>query len=179
MTIIAGFDIETTGLDQAEGHKIIEVALKLYDLDTREAKGSFIQRINPERSIAIEAQRVHGISIDELTHEPTWDIVGPKLAKIMNHCDYTVAHNGVGFDMPFLTGELLRIGAPLPKTRCIDTMLQASWATPNGKKPNLGELCYALEVDYDPEKAHSALYDVEVMMESFFKGYDLGFFKLD
>ena len=80
--------------------------------------------------------------------------------------------------MPFLNGELFRIGLPMINTFCVDTMLQCRWATPYGKYPNLGELCFATSTEYDTAKAHGASYDVEVMMKSFFKGFNSGFINL-
>lgn len=176
--IITGFDIETTGLDQSKGHRIIEVAASLYDLETRTLKGKFVQRINPERSIDADAQAVHGISFEELSGCPTWEEVAPKLVKVFRASGLIIAHNGAGFDMPFVGGELLRIGQPVPDVNCFDTMQKGRWATPMGKLPNLRELCFACGVQYDVLKAHAADYDVDVMMESFFVGLDKGFFKI-
>lgn len=178
MNLIGFTDIETTGLSQADGHRIIEFGLLIYDADTRELKGKLIQRINPERSIQAEAQRVHGISYEELVDEPKWDEVASKIAKVIGLCKCVVAHNGMSFDLPFIRNELMRVGIAMPDVTLIDTMLDARWATPNGKLPSLKELCFALDVEYDPEKAHSAEYDIMVMADSFFKGLDQGFFKL-
>lgn len=177
MGLVAGFDLETTGLSQPDGHRIIEVAFKLYDSVTHEAKGMMIQRINPERSIDAKAQRVHGIAFEDLVLMPKWDAVAPKLNKLFSAVDGVVAHNGIGFDMPFIRGEMMRVGLIMPNVFVIDTMLDARWATPHGKSPNLGELCYALDVDYDPAKAHSAEYDVDVMMACYFEGLKQGFFQ--
>lgn len=58
-------------------------------------------------------------------------------------------------------------------------MVQGRWATPMGKYPSLKELCFACDVPYDPEKAHGAEYDVDMMMQSFLFGYKLGFFKVE
>jgi DNA polymerase-3 subunit epsilon len=176
--IVGGFDIESTGLDQTKGHRIIEAALKLYDLDTRDPIGKFVQRINPERAIDPDAQAVHGIKFEDLISCPTWDVIGPKLGLLMSKCDYMVVHNGEGFDIPFVFRELMRIGAPTPKVRLIDTMLQGRWATPDGAVPNLGALCFACGVPYDPEAAHAADYDVDRMMDCFFSQFDRGFFTL-
>lgn len=179
MSLIGFIDIETTGLSQPDGHRIIEFGIIINDLNTRETKGKLIQRINPERAISIEAQRVHGISYDELVDAPTWDAVATKIAKIIGLCKYAVAHNGLSFDMPFIRNELMRVGVAMPEVTLIDTMLDARWATPNGKLPSLKELCFSLDVEYDPEKAHSAEYDIDVMRQCFFKGLDAGFFKVD
>lgn len=176
--IVAGIDIETTGLEQVKGHRIVEVAAILYDLDSARELGKFVQRINPERSIDPAAQAVHGIRYDDLIECPPWDLVAPKLVKIMSKCDLLVAHNGESFDMPFIAGELLRIGQPVPNVVCLDTMVEGRWATPLGKLPSLRELCFACGVEYDTEKAHAADYDVTVMMRSFFHGLKRGFFKV-
>jgi DNA polymerase-3 subunit epsilon len=180
--VIGGLDIETTGLKQAEGHRIIEVATKLYryspDTGAIATVGQFEQRINPGRSIDPAAQAVHHISFEMLEGMPRWEEVAPKVVKLMSACDVIVAHNGDEFDLPFIGNELLRVGQPVPDVRTVDTMVHGRWATPLGKVPNLRELCFATGVDYDPSKAHAALYDVDVMMECFFIGLKGGFYKL-
>lgn len=176
--IVTGFDIETTGLSQPDGHRIVEIAALMYDLDTGQQRAKFVQRVNPERSIDPGAQDVHGIRFEDVATCPTWPEVAPKLQKVLNASHFIVAHNGEGFDKPFVAGEFQRIGLAVPKFNLVDTMLQARWATPLGKSPNLGELCFACGVDYDPAAAHAAEYDVEVMMQSFFHAYRKGFFTL-
>jgi DNA polymerase-3 subunit epsilon len=96
----------------------------------------------------------------------------------MSVCNVIVAHNGNGFDLPFIAAELLRIGSPVPNVQSVDTMLDGRWATPNGKYPNLEELCFAMDVPYDQKLAHSAEYDVNVMLDCFFKALKMGFYKL-
>lgn len=177
--LIAGLDIETTGLSQVDGHRIIEIAVKVYDLESRIEKGQYVMRINPQRGIDAKAQEVHGISYDMLVGKPLWEDVAPKLSKLLSHCQYVVAHNGEGFDLPFIWGEFLRAGVSPPSDmRLADTMLQGRWATPDGAIPNLGVLCFACDVPYDKSLAHSAAYDVSVMMECFFSQLDKGFFTL-
>ncbi len=178
MTLIAGFDTETTGLDQTAGHRLVEVALVIYDLETQVEKGRFETRLNPQRGIDPKAQAVHGISYDELIGKPLWETVAPKLSALLSKCQYVVAHNGVGFDAPFVWGEFIRVGVPLPDVRLVDTMLIGRWATPDGSVPNLQALCFACGVPYDKSKAHAAVYDVQVVMECFFKQHPRGFFPL-
>lgn len=176
--LVAGLDTETTGLSQVDGHRLVEVAVVIYDLDTEKELGRFETRINPERGIDPKAQAIHGIGYDDLIGQPTWGAIAPKLAALLSRCQYVVAHNGEGFDMPFVWGELIRVGAPLPDVRVIDTMLQGRWATPDGAVPNLGAMCFACGVEYDKSKAHGATYDVEVMMNCFFSQYKRGYFTL-
>ena len=177
MRIISGLDTETTGLKQESGDKIIEVCFCLYNLDTRDYVGKYVQRINPQRSISEEAQRVHGISINDLTDSPVWDDVATKIATLLRKSTIVVAHNA-GFDLPFIANELDRIGLEVPNVEVFDTMTNARWATFNGKLPKLQELCFALGVEYDPSKAHSAEYDVNVMMDCLWEGIDRGFYTL-
>jgi DNA polymerase III subunit epsilon len=175
--IVGGLDFETTGLEQEKGHRIIEAALVLRDLDTGAPVGKFVQRFNPQRPIDPAAQAVHGISLDDLLGKPTFEEVAPKLAALLQRVPYIVAHNGESFDLPFLFRELLRVGQPLPEVRLCDTMLTGRWATPDGSVPNLGTLCWASGVDYNRDEAHAAEYDVDRMLECFFKHYPRGFFK--
>jgi DNA polymerase-3 subunit epsilon len=173
MTIVCGYDSETTGLSRPE-HRIIEVNLQLWHLESRVRKLNWTQRINPMRSIAADAQRVHGITLADLTGQPAFKDVAPTMLKIMAAADMVVAHNGRTFDLPFVNDELKENGFPKIELPLIDTM-EARWATFLGKVPNLGELCFACGVEYDTEKAHAADYDVDVMMQCFFKAIEWGF----
>lgn len=182
--IITGWDVETTGLHQAKGDRIIEIAMSFYDTrrpgTTAKDKlvNKWVQRINPMRSISPAAEKVHGISLDELGGCPEWGAVAPKVAKLMAAGKLLVAHNGDGFDVPFVCGELMRVGVTIPEVHTFDTMLNSRFATPNGKVPSLKELCLAFDVQYLDDEAHAADYDVNCMMECFFKGLQWGNFKL-
>lgn len=177
--LIAGLDTETTGISFEKGHRIMEIAMSIYDFDpiTNESKhkGAFTQRINPQRPVDPGAQAVHGISYEEVAMCPIWEDIAPKVVKIMGATKIIVAHNGDSFDLPFITHELLRVGCAIANIQSVDTMLQSRWATPSGKYPSLKELCFACNVEYDPKKAHSALYDVNVMMQCFFIAHRKGF----
>lgn len=173
--IIAGLDWETTGKNEPD-HRIIEAYIGLYRGGTK--IWSYEQRIDPQRSIAADAQRVHGISASDLIGMPIWDSVAPTINAILKRADFIVAHNGLDFDKPFGEREMKRIGLTLTEKPWIDTMVDGVWACSDGKKPRLGELAFACGVDYDPSKAHAAAYDVDVMMECFNKGVEWGFFAL-
>lgn len=179
MTIVSGLDLETTGLEWENGHKIIEFACIPYELETGKRLTPTVLRINPERPIELSAQRVHGISFEDVSMCPTFYDYRKKIFEAIDKSDIIVAHNGNSFDFPFLKYEMEKVGLPVPAFHTVDTMVQGRWATPMGKSPSLKELCFACDVPYDPEKAHGAEYDVDVMMQSFFVGYKLGFFKVN
>ena len=161
--IIAGLDIETTGLLTPD-HRIIEIYLGLWKDEKR--IWQYEQRIDPERGISADSQRVHGISINDLFGQPKWKAVAPVVQKILSRADLLVAHNGNEFDLPFIAKELKRVGLEMPEKPSVDTMLDGVWATSDGKKPRLGELAFACGID------------VEVMMKCFFKALKWGFYKL-
>lgn len=176
--LIAGTDLETTGLEIGD-HRIIEAYVGLWDTDTRKLVKQTNLRINPQRSIMPAAQAVHKISIQDLQGCPVWDrSIAGMVRNAIEEADVMVAHNGDGFDLPFLNYEFKRVGVPALEVPSVDTMLLGRWATPQGKVPNLGELCFACGVEYDPSKAHAAEYDVDRMMQCVFNGLEWGFFAL-
>lgn len=181
--ILAFSDIESTGLlgpDNTPGdQRIIEVYAGLYDLASRKKVDELNLRINPQRSITPGAQAIHKISIEDLRFCPIWKDVAGEVLLALERADVVIGHNWDGFDAPFLAGEMTRVGLPKPSKPTFDTMLQGRWATPTGLVPSLAALCWACDVPYDPSKAHAADYDCDVLAQSFFRGLDWGFFKLE
>jgi DNA polymerase III epsilon subunit-like protein len=114
-----------------------------------------------------------------LVGAPTFEeVYKTEIAPILNKIELAVIHNAA-FDSVFMATEILNLGEPLPEFETFCTMENGRWATFSGKNPNLGELCYALDVDYDPKEAHAADYDVFKMMDCFFAGRSLNRFKLE
>ena len=175
--IVNMIDIEATGLNEPE-QRIIEHCSMLYDLDTEEHIKTFVWRCNPMRKIEPKAQKAHGIRLDDLANEPTFDAIAPLIRGTIDTAYACVAHNGDHYDFDFLTRECRRVGHPVTFNRTFDTMVNGRFANPLGKIPRLGELAECLDVDYDPEKAHGAEYDVSVMAACFFAGRKLGWFIL-
>jgi len=175
-------DIETTGISQEKGHRIIEIAMGIVETDETYESWRLVgdriwtQRINPKRSIDEAAQAVHHISLADLKGAPEWDAVAPKIKKLMLASDLLVAHN-MDFDGPFIALELMRIGETVPDRPSFCTMKAGRGASPMGEVPSLKKLCHAMDVEYNPELAHAADYDVQVMIESFFAGVKLGMFE--
>ena len=178
MSIITGvLDTETTGLDPVD-HRIIEVCIVLFR--DRKPIGGVNQRIYPDRPIDPRAEMVHGISLRDLEGKPRFAEAAPKIFKALDRCDNLVAHN-LSFDMGFFAAEFARLKYDLSgwvKKKGFCTLEEGRWATPTGKVPNLKELCFATGVQYDADRAHSALYDTVVLAKALFRGVDLGFFDL-
>ncbi|MDC9581931.1 exonuclease domain-containing protein [Xenorhabdus sp. PR6a] len=177
---VVGLDLETTGLEYADGHRIFEVALCARDLLTGSAIKDIALRFNPQRELSAKAQEITGVKLSDLVAEPLFKSKAHAIASILNNATAVVAHNGLGFDKPFIEYELGLHGLTLRQDLIwMDTMLHGLWATQDGKRPNLRELAFALGFEYDEEKAHGALYDTQLMMDCFFAARDkYGLFQL-
>jgi DNA polymerase III subunit epsilon len=179
MTLIAGLDLESTGVDPATD-RIVEVAVVVMELETGLTRLRFERRVNPGQHIPAGAVEVHGISDADVMGAPDFRSLAPGIVTLLSKVDLIVAHNGEAFDGPLLVHEILRAGVSRMGTLppVFDTMLAGRGCTSDGKVPTLGELCFALDVDYDPARAHGALYDVEVLLAAFRRGWELGVFAL-
>jgi DNA polymerase III subunit epsilon len=176
MTRIVTFaDIETTGGNEVN-ERIVETCLIQFDLDTGQEIKPWVWRHNPMCKINAKAQKVHGIKLDDLAAEPTFDVHAPLIRGVIEPSALLVAHNGDDFDFDFLQRECTRVGHRIQMPKTFDTMKQARWATANGKNPRLGELATCLDVPYDPSQAHGAEYDVRVMAACFFEARRIGWF---
>lgn len=174
--LICFLDTETTSNDPEKDH-ICEFAAVITD-EKDNLKARVEQRINPQKSIVAAAVAVHGITNADVINSPTYEEYGKKIAALMSKVDLVVAHNGDGFDFVIMREEGKRWGCPVEFKATFDTMLQGRFATADGKVPTLGELCWSLDISYDTEKAHRALYDVEVLRECFFRAVALGYWSL-
>lgn len=172
-------DIETTGINEPD-ERIIEHCSSFWDIDTEEHVEDHVWRCNPLRKIHAKALKVHGIRLEDLENEPTWDTIAPLVANTITRPDVVLvaAHNGDDFDIPFIDRELRRVGHIITFPRTLDTMRKARWATANGKNPRLGELATCLDVPYDPAQAHGATYDCHVLALSIFAARRIGWFEL-
>ncbi|MBV6637358.1 MAG: 3'-5' exonuclease [Mameliella sp.] len=182
MTVFfSALDFETTGLDYDKGDRIIEACIQVWRMEDRKKVIDWTQLIsNQGQRINPRAQKVHGITADKLIGAPKFEEVAPKIVAMLSRSVAVVTHNGEWFDLPFLAHELAGVGRALPGgLESFDTMQNGMFASYDTKPPSLQELCWAMGVEYDSEKAHAASYDVTVMMESFFKAVDFGFFDIN
>lgn len=155
-------DTETTGLDPAAGHRIVEIGA--VELVNHLPTGVHWQRyVNPERDMPEEARRVHNLSAEFLAGHPKFaEIVDEFLAFLG---DSTLVIHNASFDLRFLNAELERCGRePLPPSRVIDTLLLAQRRFP-GQPNSLDALCRRFGVDASARTFHGALLDSEILAE--------------
>lgn len=174
--IIAGVDIETTGVDWIKGDRITEIGIVLLNPDSGK-RSFFCQRVNPERNISAKAQQITGLTNEMLENEPVWAMVGSKVDMILSKVDVLVGHNSFSFDFPFIFYEQETIGKTKPShIKYVDTM-DARWATPDGKPPSLEELSWCFGFGYDTTKAHTAIYDAELALDCYLAGREQGYYE--
>ena len=155
-------DTETTGLDPAQGHRLVE--LGCIELLNRIPTGStFHVYLNPERDVPAEAFAIHGLSAEFLEgHKRFIEIADEFLAFIG---DAPLVIHNAGFDHTFLCAELKRAErTSIARERLIDTLLLARRKHPAG--PNrLDDLCARYGIDNSRRSTHGALLDAEILAE--------------
>ncbi len=152
-------DTETTGLDPAAGHRLVEIAC--IELINSVPSGSFFHRyVNPERDIPAEAFAVHKLSLEFLGTKPLFaEIADEFLAFIAD--SPIIAHNAE-FDCKFVNAELERCGRPKVSCQIIDTVAMARQKFP-GSPVSLDALCKRFDVDNSARTAHGARLDAELL----------------
>ena len=155
-------DTETTGLDPADGHRIVEIGcLELNDHFPTGA--SFHVYINPEREMPPEAERVHGLSAAFLADQPVFADVATGFLDFIGDAPLVI-HNA-SFDLKFLNAELTRLGRDiLDDARAIDTLAMAKNKFP-GARVSLDELCKRFSIDLAVRSKHGALVDSELLAQ--------------
>jgi DNA polymerase-3 subunit epsilon len=96
-------DTETTGLDPALGHRIIEIAA-VEIVNRRFTDKHYHQYVNPEREIDAGALEVHGITVEFLADKPKFREVAKEMLEFIEGAELII-HNAP-FDVGFLDHEL-------------------------------------------------------------------------
>jgi DNA polymerase III subunit epsilon len=156
-------DTETTGLDPASGHRVIEIAC-VEMVDRRLTHNNFVKRIHPEREIDQGATDVHGITLEDLKHEPKFAEIAEEFLGYVAGAELII-HNAP-FDVGFLNAELRRLKKPPLTEQCtiIDTLAMAKDLHP-GKRNNLDALCDRYQIDNSARSVHGALLDAALLSD--------------
>lgn len=157
-------DTETTGLEPALGHRIVEVAG--VELVSRRLTGNNFHRyVNPERDSEEGALQIHGLTRDFLSDKPLFRDIVDEFLDYVNGAQLII-HNA-SFDVAFLNHELNLIDRKPVTDYCsdiVDTLRMARELHP-GKKNNLDALCERYQVDNSARTLHDALLDARLLAE--------------
>jgi DNA polymerase III subunit epsilon len=161
-------DTETTGLDPANGDRVIEIGL-IEMVDRRLTGNDRHWYLNPDRSSHPDALKVHGLTDAFLADKPRFADVADELLAYLADAEIVI-HNA-GFDLGFLDAELSRLERP-PLRQVVagvaDTLLMAREMFP-GSRNNLDALCKRLEVDNSSRTLHGALLDAGLLAEVYIR----------
>lgn len=165
------FDVETTGLDPRQGHRILEIAAVRVEGGIVDRERAFSQLVNPERPIPWEAKSIHHISDEDVLTAPTIDAVLPDFLRFAQH-SVLVAHNAE-FDMGFLNHEKECCWGyiELPESLC--TMRLSQSLFPHEFRHNLDVVALRLGIP-QPTGRHRALPDVLTTAQAFLKMLNIG-----
>ena len=158
-------DVETTGLEAAAGHRIIEIGC-VELLNRRPTGQKFHRYLNPEREIDAGALAVHGIDMERLAQSPKFADISGELLAFIDGAELII-HNAP-FDVAFLDAELARLPGD-PRTvaamcRVLDTLALARSLHP-GQRNSLDALCKRYGVDNTRRELHGALLDAGILVD--------------
>ena len=155
-------DTETTGLDPAQGHRLVE--LGCIELLNRIPTGaSFHKYLNPERDVPAEAFAIHGLSTEFLRDKPRFVEIADEFLAFIGDAPLVI-HNA-GFDHGFLCAELKRVERVLiGRERLVDTLSLARRKHSAGPY-SLDALCVRYGIDNSRRTKHGALLDAEILAE--------------
>ncbi len=158
------FDIETTGFRFDEGHRVVEIGA--VEMIAGAVTGrTFHTYVNPQRDMPEGARQVHGLTEAFLADKPVFadKSVGAAFVEFAGDAEI-IAHNGVGFDMPFINAELEKAGLPRLANKVFDTLLVARRRFP-GAPASLDALCarFGIDTSVRARDGHGALLDSRLL----------------
>ncbi|WP_127477416.1 DNA polymerase III subunit epsilon [Sulfurivermis fontis] len=158
-------DTETTGLEPADGHRIIEIGC--VELINRRLTGNtYHQYLQPDREIDAGAIEVHGITNEMLADKPRFADVARDFLDFVSGAELII-HNAP-FDVGFINHELKLLGDEWGRIDAfcsvLDTLAMARQLHP-GQKNNLDALCKRYGIDNTHRELHGALLDAEILAD--------------
>jgi len=117
-TAFAVFDVETTGLNPAYGHRVCEAAC--LRIQNGQEVARFESLVDPKRPVSAGAFHVNQITPEMLAGAPPFEEIAGSLLALMAGAAI-VAHNAP-FDLGFLAAELEIAGLLPPEGVIVDTL---------------------------------------------------------
>lgn len=157
-------DTETTGLEPALGHRVIEIGC-VELIDRRLSGNDFHQYLQPDRESDAAALEVHGITSEFLADKPRFGDVVEDFIQYISGAELII-HNAP-FDVGFIDAELQRLqGWENLDNYCTvtDSLVLARTKHP-GQRVSLDALCGRYDIDNSQRTKHGALLDAEILAE--------------
>jgi DNA polymerase III subunit epsilon len=154
-------DTETTGLNPADGHRIIEIGC--VEVINRRITGRHYQQyINPLREIDEGASEVHGLTAEDLSSKPEFAQIAEEFLAFVAGSQLIIHNIG------FLDSELSRLevktSSMAEHCEVFDSLDYARNLHP-GQRNSLDALCKRYQVSNAHRQLHGALLDAELLAE--------------
>lgn len=155
-------DTETTGIEVAQGHRIVEIGCQEI-LNRRRTASTF--HLNAERDSDPKAFEVHGLTREFLADKPRFKQVAAALLDFVRDAEVLI-HNAE-FDAGFVNAELARAGVneKLENVCTITDTLTMARRKHLGQKNNLDALCQRYGIDTSHRDRHGALKDAQLLAD--------------
>jgi DNA polymerase-3 subunit epsilon len=155
---LAIFDLETTGIN-ITSDRIVEIAIVKLSPDGTQT--SYLKKVNPGIPIPPEITAIHGISDDDVRHEPFFKDIALEVLEFIGDADLG-GYNSNKFDIPVIVEELMRaeIDVDFSEKRFVDVqnifhkMEQRTLAA-----------AFQFYCNKSLENAHSALHDAQATLD--------------
>ncbi len=158
-------DTETTGLEVAQGHRILEIGC-VEIIGRKITRRHFHHYVNPEREIDDGALEVHGITQRFLKDKPVFADIWESFFDFVKGSELII-HNAA-FDIAFIDNEMQMLSPDLGSITdycsVVDSLELARNKHP-GQKNNLDALCRRYSVDNTQRDLHGALLDAEILAD--------------
>ncbi len=158
-------DTETTGLEVAQGHRILEIGC-VEIIGRKVTRRHFHHYVNPEREIDDGALEVHGITQRFLKDKPVFADIWESFFDFVKGSELII-HNAA-FDIAFIDNEMQMLSPDLGSITdycsVVDSLELARNKHP-GQKNNLDALCRRYSVDNTQRDLHGALLDAEILAD--------------
>lgn len=163
--LVLGLDLETSGLDKHECD-ILEFGAALWNVEEKRPVYLFSQFNKDFQSeVPPEIEKLIGLRAAEVKTygKPVRECL-KELSTLMEKADYIVAHNGTGFDKPFLEHTYKSLGLQMPEKIWIDTQIDLPFPDGMGTR----KLSYlAAEHGFINPFPHRAITDVLTTLKLF------------
>jgi len=158
-------DTETTGVDTAEGHRVIEIGC-VEIADRVITKKEYHQYIQPDRTVG-DSFDIHGISNKFLIEKPRFAEIADEFIEFVR--GQTLVIHNAPFDVGFLDNEFKLAGKKLKINdicKVIDSLELSKKQRPGGRH-SLDAICRRYKIDTSSRTVHGALLDAQILAEAY------------
>ena len=157
-------DLETTGLDP-RADSIIQIGAHVLTRKVLNREATMSTLVAPESAMDPAAQKIHGLSMDDLRDAPPLAEAIRKLEELAEPEDVVLCGHNIGFDVSFLRAAYDRLGRPYPYDyHTVDVWSVAFFLfSANGlKAPDYRLDTLAALYGIERSRKHDALEDVQI-----------------